>query len=157
MYGINVRFIYFQVENDSGFRVPNFNLNRWNPEPPAGVNFLGLLPLKSGYEVASEQHTHTGKMTVSSQHKLRRRQNFKKGATFSKNVLSKFSILYICGSTYRKESFVKIFHFEIIAKIAKYQDNTVIIQNMQSKLNNLCYKYRFSNDLYQKVNFNSHR
>ena len=35
-------------------------------------------------------------------------------------------------------------------KIAKHQDNTVILENMQSKLNNLCYKSRFLNDLCQK-------
>ena len=31
-------------------------------------------------------------------------------------------------------------------KIAKYQDNTVIFQNMQSKLNDLCQKVNFNNN-----------
>ena len=37
--------------------------------------------------------------------------------------------------------------------MAKYQDNTVILQNMQSKLKKLFYECRFSNDLCQKVIF----
>ena len=39
-------------------------------------------------------------------------------------------------------------------KMARYQDNTVILQNMQSKLSNMRYKYRSSNDLCQKVSLN---
>ena len=51
---------------------------------------------------------------------------------------------------------VKISSKMLFRKLAKYQDNTVILQNMPSKLNSLCYKYRFSNDLCQKLYFNRH-
>ena len=67
--------------------MPSFNFSGWNPDPPAGINFLGLLPMRSGYQLANEQHIHQGKLTISAQHRQQRRKNFSRCATFGKNVI----------------------------------------------------------------------
>ena len=70
-----------------GFQAPTFNFTGWNPDPPAGISFLGLVPMMSGYELSSVQHTHQGKL--SSQHRRRRRQNYSRSVPFGKNIIGK--------------------------------------------------------------------
>ena len=55
-----------QVEGDEGAKTPKFDFSGWNPEAPAGLQFLGLLPVGSqGYEIKYPQDEHTGKIKAS--------------------------------------------------------------------------------------------
>ncbi|XP_050392061.1 ankyrin repeat domain-containing protein 54 [Patella vulgata] len=73
----------FQLpENDE----PKFNFE-WNPEPPAGLHFMCLVPFHQDYQANYNQSSHIGKIKVSSSHRQQRMNEFKSGRTTGRNFL----------------------------------------------------------------------
>ena len=72
--------------------MPKFDFGEWNPEAPAGLQFLSLLPLSVGfgYNIDYEQqHDHVGKIKPSTLHRRARRTVFSSGKTIARDILGK--------------------------------------------------------------------
>ncbi len=78
-----------QLQDVERERTPKFDFSCWNPEAPAGLQFLSLLPVNHGYHVKYQQSEHTGKIKVSTSHRKARRKEFASGRTIGKNILGK--------------------------------------------------------------------
>ena len=76
--------------------IPKFDFTGWNPEPPAGLSYLSLLPIGRGYEIAVErQDDHVGKVRVSAQHRKARQQKFASGSVTGKNILGLCQLMVV--------------------------------------------------------------
>lgn len=72
-------------QSSSGFSVPNFNITSWNPEPPAGLHFMCLLPVAIPQNYSQEEHV--GKLKTSTAHRKQRLKAFTSGRTTCRNIL----------------------------------------------------------------------
>ncbi|XP_064615023.1 ankyrin repeat domain-containing protein 54-like isoform X2 [Liolophura sinensis] len=69
-----------------GMEQPSFDFSDWNPEAPAGLQFLCLIPQLSGYEAKYEQGDLTGKVKISLRHRQQRLRHFKQGKTVGRDI-----------------------------------------------------------------------
>ncbi|XP_046572851.1 ankyrin repeat domain-containing protein 54-like [Haliotis rubra] len=69
----------------AGFEHPKFDFTSWNPEPPAGLQFMCLVPLNPSY-TNSQQRKVTGKIRVSQTHRRKRMKEQQTGRTTGRNI-----------------------------------------------------------------------
>lgn len=76
---------------------PSFDFSDWNPEAPAGLQFLCLIPQLSGYEAKYEQGDLTGKVKISLRHRQQRLRHFKQGKTVGRDITGDVIGSYGCS------------------------------------------------------------
>ena len=66
---------------------PVFSVSDWNPEPPAGLQYISLLPVHKGYEsISDEQHDLMCKITPTALHRKQRRKELTAGKITGRNI-----------------------------------------------------------------------
>lgn len=80
--------LYFQMIDNADF--PKFDVSSWDPQPPAGINYLCLIPFGSSYKSEYDQsHAGGGKLKVSASHRQQRMKEFKSGRTTGRNMVGR--------------------------------------------------------------------
>ncbi|KAJ8319456.1 hypothetical protein KUTeg_004547 [Tegillarca granosa] len=77
--------IYNMIDNAD---YPKFDVSSWDPQPPAGINYLCLIPFGSTYKSEYDQsHSGGGKLKTSTSHRQQRMKEFKSGRTTGRNIV----------------------------------------------------------------------
>jgi len=84
-------YVQFQLPPDErqhdDIPSPVFSVSDWNPEPPAGLQYISLLPINKGYEkIADQQHDLVSKISSTAQHRKQRRKEFTSGRITGRNL-----------------------------------------------------------------------
>lgn len=72
-------------QSASSFKIPDFKITSWSPEPPAGLHYMCLLPV--AVPVQYSQNEHVGKLKTSTAHRKQRLKAFTTGRTTCRNIL----------------------------------------------------------------------
>lgn len=74
----------------SVFHMPLFDVESWNPQGPAGLNYMSLVPFSPSS--GPSQDSQFGKMKVSSSHRKQRLKGFQSRKTSCRNVVGMYCI-----------------------------------------------------------------
>ncbi|KAL4239280.1 Ankyrin repeat domain-containing protein 54 [Mactra antiquata] len=79
----------------SVFHMPSFDCSTWNPQGPAGLNYVSLVPFTPSS--SHSQDSQFGKIKISSTHRKQRLKEFQSGRTTCRNIVDERRLRNACN------------------------------------------------------------